>query len=89
MASYGAQFQKNKKTVAERNLQTYGEYTCEVCKKAPLVKGTGTFIDHVYTKAGGRLMTIDHIVPLSKGGKNGLYNLQVCCISCNLKMGAK
>ncbi len=86
MATYGAQFQKNKKTITESNLQTYGEYTCEICKKSPLIKGNGTSLD---MRAGCRLLTIDHVIPLCKGGKNGLYNLQVCCISCNQKMGAK
>ena len=29
-------------------------------------------------------MTIDHIVPLSKGGTNGMDNLQLACKRCNL-----
>lgn len=29
-------------------------------------------------------MTIDHIVPLSKGGTNYEKNLQCCCKECNL-----
>lgn len=35
------------------------------------------------------LMTIDHIKPLSKGGKNELDNLKTCCYICNLKKGSK
>ena len=37
----------------------------------------------------GVIMHIDHIVPLAKGGKNELDNLQLLCGKCNLKKGAK
>jgi 5-methylcytosine-specific restriction enzyme A len=33
------------------------------------------------------LMEIDHIVPLSKGGKDVFSNLQALCRSCNRKKG--
>ncbi len=33
------------------------------------------------------LMTKDHIVPLSKGGKDDLTNLQTMCIRCNVGKG--
>lgn len=28
-------------------------------------------------------LTIDHVVPLSKGGKKGAQNWQVLCLECN------
>lgn len=31
------------------------------------------------------LMTKDHIIPKSKGGSNGLHNMQTMCIKCNNK----
>lgn len=34
-------------------------------------------------------LTIDHIVPLAKGGTNDLENLQLLCRSCNCKKGAR
>jgi 5-methylcytosine-specific restriction endonuclease McrA len=34
-------------------------------------------------------MTIDHILPRSKGGKDTLENLQPMCSSCNAKKADK
>lgn len=31
--------------------------------------------------------TIDHIIPMAKGGTNVLSNLQIACYPCNLKKG--
>lgn len=33
--------------------------------------------------------TIDHMVPLSRGGSNDLDNLTIACVSCNAKKGTK
>lgn len=35
------------------------------------------------------LLTIDHIVPIAKGGTNDESNLRVLCILCNDEKGAK
>ena len=34
-------------------------------------------------------LTIDHIIPLARGGTNDLENLQVLCQSCNSSKGAR
>lgn len=34
-------------------------------------------------------LTADHIIPLSKGGKSEYSNLQIMCLSCNMKKGAR
>ena len=34
-------------------------------------------------------LTIDHVIPKSKGGKNTWENLVTCCTKCNLKKGDK
>jgi len=41
---------------------------------------------NLYTK-NGILMTKDHIVPKSKGGKDCMSNYQVMCATCNMKKG--
>ena len=51
-----------------------GKYKCAICGK----KGK--------TKRG---FQIDHIIPLSKGGKSRLENLQVLCSRCNGRKGAR
>ena len=38
--------------------------------------------------AVGRQMHIDHIIPVSKGGKTVESNLQVLCANCNMAKGA-
>ncbi len=32
-------------------------------------------------------LTIDHLIPLSKGGSNLLENLRLACVSCNRSRG--
>lgn len=35
-----------------------------------------------------KLLTIDHIIPKARGGKNRLYNYQVMCQTCNAQKGS-
>jgi 5-methylcytosine-specific restriction endonuclease McrA len=36
-----------------------------------------------------RFLTLDHIVPVAKGGGDDLSNLQTLCRTCNSRKGAK
>jgi hypothetical protein len=42
-----------------------------------------------YCGTRGRDLTLDHVLPASKGGKNSWLNLVTACISCNQKKGDK
>jgi 5-methylcytosine-specific restriction endonuclease McrA len=78
----GATFKKNKKRIFQQNLETYGQYTCECCSKAPLYRNkTGE------VKMRHDLLTADHVIPLASNGSNGISNLKVLCFDCNSNKG--
>lgn len=52
-------------------------YKCAVCG------GTEPFLRQFYM-----FLTVDHIIPLKKGGKNIKENIQPLCSNCNRKKGA-
>jgi 5-methylcytosine-specific restriction endonuclease McrA len=33
--------------------------------------------------------TLDHVIPRSKGGHNGMSNVVLCCLNCNARKGDK
>jgi len=37
---------------------------------------------------GSRLVTIDHKIPLSRGGGEDIENKVVCCMPCNVEKGS-
>ncbi len=66
---------------------------CVTCKKVgtrlikSVDKGGGAHWD--LFAEDGTMMTVDHILPKSKGGKNNLENLQPMCYDCNTEKGDK
>lgn len=53
--------------------------------------------ERIYRRDGGKCvyceskknLTIDHVIPKSRGGGNSWSNLVTCCNSCNVKKGDK
>jgi len=43
----------------------------------------------VYCGAGGPMLTVDHIVPVSRGGASSFENCVACCRSCNMAKGCR
>lgn len=87
-----------KKSLRKQVVETYGA-TCYLCgcNVAPVfliarVKKVSRGL--VIFEADGRmqelpLLTLDHLVPRSKGGKNTLENLRPCCNRCNVEKANK
>jgi 5-methylcytosine-specific restriction endonuclease McrA len=60
-------------------------WTCQLCR-VPLLKTwkyhKDTLVPHL------RNATLDHIVPMSKGGADAPWNIQACCLNCNGRKSA-
>ena len=77
--------QRCRKRIFRAILARDGSLTCEYCGKANLVVN--------YQPVAGfphphNMATIDHIVPISKGGdRTDISNIFVCCYQCNTEKG--
>ncbi len=70
-------FYKNKKKLKDEHFEKYGQYTCQMC---------GKFCVN-YPKFLPFTVTIDHIIPRSKGGSDEIQNLRIACLRCNQAKG--
>ena len=43
----------------------------------------------VYCHSRKVRLTIDHVIPLSRGGRNNFENCVACCKTCNVRKGAR
>jgi 5-methylcytosine-specific restriction endonuclease McrA len=55
---------------------------CYICKRM-------TVLVNKSKKRNKRLATIDHVIPVSKGGTHTWTNVRNCCWQCNIRKGAK
>lgn len=62
----------------------------QIRKKAHKKKGmvTQLYGDACYL-CGGPADTIDHVIPLSRGGTNDIDNLRPACYDCNVSKGSQ
>lgn len=66
-----------------------GNFTCDICN----IKGYEEKFPRggygYYTLIHGLYLSIDHIIPKSKGGSHKRENLRILCTKCNSKKGTK
>lgn len=60
-------------------------WTCQLCQ-VPLLK-TWKYNKKTWVPSPQNA-TLDHIVPMSKGGADAPWNIQACCLKCNGRKGA-
>lgn len=58
--------------------------TCQLCGR-PVVRRTQR---RGRVQHADNLLTLDHLVPISRGGDSSAENLRVCCRRCNMKRSA-
>jgi 5-methylcytosine-specific restriction endonuclease McrA len=63
--------QRDKIKFSRKNILQRDEFTCQYCGK----------------KQAKKDLTLDHVIPKSRGGKSQWYNIVACCQKCNEEKG--
>jgi 5-methylcytosine-specific restriction endonuclease McrA len=58
--------------------------TCRLCGRPVVLRSAR----RRRTRVPGNQLTLDHVVPSSRGGAATVENLRVCCRDCNMRRGA-
>lgn len=64
---------KSTRAVSRKSIILRDRNTCQYCR----------------TKFEAKELTMDHVIPKSRGGSNSWYNMVACCYSCNNRKGAR
>jgi len=72
---------------AKDSTKRYNSLRKKAHKKKNLIRKTYGKV--CYICGGTPADTIDHVIPLSRGGSNDLSNLRPACYKCNLEKGDK
>ena len=56
------------------------------CRQNVFKRDTST-CQYCSVKVNKELLTIDHVIPKSRGGKHEWNNIVTCCLNCNRKKG--
>lgn len=82
---------KVRKSRSFNRLNNLSTLQCNYCKSEAIYIGIVNFKDNIhsfrYLTKDGVPLTVDHIKPLSLGGKDKQQNYQVLCSECNTKKG--
>lgn len=76
---------KSRRSRRDARLKAGGSFTPQ--EWLALVDATGHICLCCKTPDTIRRLTVDHVVPLAKGGANTIDNLQPLCLPCNVKKG--
>ena len=75
------------RTTPERQARTKGTSQPSSSSRARVVARDGRLCRYCGTYLDEQDLTLDHVVPRSKGGTNAQVNLAVCCAPCNSDKG--
>jgi 5-methylcytosine-specific restriction endonuclease McrA len=81
---YSAIHENNRRSLKAKSKEQFTEDEWEIVKKVCGYMCLGCLREEPEIS-----LTRDHIIPLSKGGSNGIDNIQPLCKSCNSSKGAK